>query len=156
MKVGAKSTSVIRELAITIKNTTKSSKVDILVVEMNSAAQELRDLLKSYSNLVNPPSHNNAQGTQPSEASSPDQELAPEVDQIPLMEIIQVATIASLLIEIVARVEDIVKDVEELSDMAEFKQPMCVKSKQHEHIADNNFYPTQQKHEEGIKTLEMV
>lgn len=123
---------------------TKSSKVDILVTEMNSAAQELRDLLKSYPNLVNPSSHN-AQGTQTEGAAKM---------EITVMEIIQVVTIASLLIEIVARVEVIVKAVEELSDLAKFQPAMCVKSKQH--IVDNKISLNQQKDEEVINTLQMV
>ncbi|XP_027364576.1 aluminum-activated malate transporter 10-like [Abrus precatorius] len=125
MKVGGNTGSVIRELASTIRNMTKSSKVDILVTEMNSAAEELRNLLKSNPNLVNPPSHN-AEGI-----------------EIPLMEIIQVVTVASLLIEIVGRVEGIVKAVEELSHLAEFEPALCVKSNTH-------------KYDEAISTLHMV
>ncbi|KAK7344099.1 hypothetical protein VNO77_13362 [Canavalia gladiata] len=147
MKVGGNSASVIRELASTIRNMTKSCKVDILVTEMNDAAQELRNLLKSYPNMANPPSHN-AKGTE-TEAG----EVAAKIE-ISLMEIIQVVTVASLLTEIVTRVEGIVKAVEELSDLAEFQPPVCVKSKQHS--ADSNISSNQHKDEETIRTLQMV
>ncbi|XP_020238921.1 LOW QUALITY PROTEIN: aluminum-activated malate transporter 10-like [Cajanus cajan] len=133
MKVGGKCASVIRELASTIRNTKKSSKLDILVTEMNSAAQELRSLLNSYPNLVNPTSH---------DAKRTPDDVAAKIE-IPLMEIIQVVTVASLLNEIVARVEGIVEAVEELSDLAEFKPEMCVKSKQ-QHSADSKISPEQQ------------
>ncbi|KAE9612027.1 hypothetical protein Lal_00048974 [Lupinus albus] len=140
LKVGANCASLIRELAITMKNMTKSSKVDILVMEMNNSAQELQDLLKSYPSLVNPSSSpNNAQDTET--------EVASKIE-ISLMEIIQVVTIASLLIEIVARVKCIGKCVEELSDLAKFQPAMCDKSKHH--TVDNKINPDQDKDEEAI------
>ncbi|XP_061346971.1 aluminum-activated malate transporter 10-like [Gastrolobium bilobum] len=139
IKVGASTASIIRELAITIRNMKKSSKVDTLVAEMNSAAKELRNLIKSYPNLVNQQSHN-AQDT-PTEAASPCEVAAKT--EVPLMEIIQVVTVASLLIEIVARVEGIVKAVEELSNLAKFQPAMCATSKE-------------QNDEEAMKTLQMV
>ncbi|TKY52011.1 Aluminum-activated malate transporter 10 [Spatholobus suberectus] len=152
MKVGANCASVIRELANTIRNMTKSSKLDILVTEMNSAAQELRSLLNSYPNLVNATSHKARRSTQ-TETASPDDQAA--TIEIPLIEIIQVVTVASLLIEIVARVEGIVEAVEELSDLAEFQPETCVKSKQH--AADSKISPDQQNDEEAvIRTLQMV
>jgi len=147
MKVGADCASVIRELATTIRNMTKSSKLDILVTEMNSAAQELRSLLSSYPNLVN------AKRSTQTETAPSDIPLAAKVE-IPLMQIIQVVTVASLLTEIVARVEDIVEAVEELSDLANFQPEMCVKSKQH--LPDSKICPGQQNDEETDRTLQMV
>jgi hypothetical protein len=141
MKVGINSTNVLKELSITIKKMTKSNKLDLLVMEMNNTAQELQNLLKSYPNTqINPKAS-------PSEAKL----------EIPIMEIIQVGTIVSLLTEIVARVEDIVKDVEELSNLAKFKEAKikCDKSKQHS--MDSKISPEQQNDEEVIiKTLQMV
>jgi hypothetical protein len=141
MKVGINSTNVLKELSITIKKMTKSNKLDLLVMEMNNAAQELQNLLKSYPNTqINPKAS-------PSEAKL----------EIPITEIIQVGTIVSLLTEIVARVEDIVKDVEELSNLAKFKEAKtkCDKSKQHS--MDCKISPEQQNDEEVIiKTLQMV
>jgi predicted mannosyl-3-phosphoglycerate phosphatase (HAD superfamily) len=118
MKVGANSASVLRELSITINNMTKSNKLDSLVKEMNIATHELQNLLKSYSNTHNV----NAKETSLGDAKM----------EIPIMEVIQVVTVVSLLTETVARVEDIVKSVEELSTLAKFKTEMskCDKSKQ--------------------------
>ncbi|KAL5068488.1 hypothetical protein RYX36_019375 [Vicia faba] len=129
MKVGANSASVLRELAITIKTMTKSNKLDILVIEMNNGAQELQNLLKCYD----------------------DGKI-----EIPIMEIIEVVSVVSLLDEIVVRVKDIVKCVEELSDLAKFKPAVlakCNKSKP----ADNKISPEDQNDDERIiKTLQIV
>ncbi|KAL5068484.1 hypothetical protein RYX36_019371 [Vicia faba] len=136
MQVGDNSANVLRELALTIRNMTKSNKLDILVMEMNSAAQELQNLLKSYANTQN----------------NEDAKM-----EIPIMDIIQVVTMVSLLTEIVARVEDIVNCVEELSSLGKYKPAvsMCDKSKQHS--TDNKISPEQQNEEEAIvKTLQMV
>ncbi|KAK7391838.1 hypothetical protein VNO78_20261 [Psophocarpus tetragonolobus] len=150
MKVGSDCVSVIRELATTIRKMTKSSKVDLLVTEMNSAAQELRSSLNSCPNLVNARSHT-TKPTQTETASSDD--VAAKVE-IPIMEIIQVVTVASLLVEMVARVESIVEAVEELSDLANFQPEISVKSKQH--TVDNKISPDQQEDEEAVRTLQMV
>ncbi|KAK7278320.1 hypothetical protein RJT34_23347 [Clitoria ternatea] len=155
MKVGTNSARVIRELATTIRNMKKSSKVDILVTEMNSAAQELRNFLNSYPNMLSPSSQNNAKDTQTEAASSSDDDDDVAAKrEIPLIEIIQVVTVASLLIETVTRVEGIVEAVEELSDLAKFQPPLCVKSKQH--TTDNKFSPIQQKDDEAMRTLQIV
>jgi len=139
MKVGDNSANVLRELASTIKNMTKSNKLDILVIEMNNAALELQNLLKSYPNTQK-------------NAKEGDAKL-----EIPIIELIQVVTVVSLLTEIVARVEDIVKCVEELSDLAKFKPEMSKCDKTKHHSTDNKISPDQQNDEETIiKTLQMV
>ncbi|KAK6646176.1 hypothetical protein PHAVU_L005901 [Phaseolus vulgaris] len=148
LKVGADCASVIREVANTMRKMRKSSKLDIRVTEMNSAAQELRSLLSCYPNLV----HNAKRSTQTETAPS-DIPLPAKVE-ISLMQIVQVVTVASLLIEIVARVEGIVEAVEELSDLANFQPEMCVKSKQHS--PDSKISPDQQNDEETERTLQMV
>lgn len=145
MKVGANSASVLRELSITINNMTKSKKLDSLVKEMNIATQELQNLLKSYSNTHK---HNvNAKET----SSLGDAKM-----EIPIMEVIQVVTVVSLLTETVARVEDVVKSVEELSKLAKFKPEMskCDKSKQRS--TQNKILPDQHDEEATIKTLQIV
>ncbi|XP_054808977.1 aluminum-activated malate transporter 10 isoform X2 [Prosopis cineraria] len=97
LRLSANCASVIRELAKTSRNMTKSSKVDILVGEINSATQELQQVLKSNS-ITNV---TKTQGLSP---------------QLVLTETFQLLALASLLIEIAARVEDIVKDVQQLAD----------------------------------------
>lgn len=139
IKVGDNSANVLRELASTIKKMKKSNKLDILVIEMNNAALELQNLLKSYPNTQK-------------NAKDGDAKL-----EIPIIELIQVVTVVSLLSEIVARVEDIVKCVEELSDLAKFKPEMSKCDKTKQHSTDNKISPDQQNDEETvIKTLQMV
>ncbi|CAL5206860.1 unnamed protein product [Lathyrus oleraceus] len=147
MKVGANTASVLRELAITIKTMTKSNKLDTLVIEMSNTSQELQNLLKSY------PNTHNKNGTEVPYDDDDDEKF-----EIPIMEIIQVVTVVSLLNEIVVRVKDIVKCVEELSNLAKFEPSIlskCNKSKQH--LADNKISPEQQNDEETIiKTIQIV
>jgi hypothetical protein len=144
MKVGANSASVLRELAITIKSMTMSNKLDIMVKEMNNVAQELQNLLKSYSSTYNI----NAKEAFPSD----------EKIEIPIMQVIQVVTFVSLLTEIVSRVEDIVKGVEELSNLAKFQTAISKCEKFKQHSIDSKISPEQQNDEEEeiIKTLRMV
>lgn len=147
MKVGANTASVLRELAITIKTMTKSNKLDTLVIEMSNTSQELQNLLKSY------PNTHNKNGTEVPYDDDDDEKI-----EIPIMKIIQVVTVVSLLNEIVVRVKDIVKCVEELSNLAKFEPSIlskCNKSKQH--LADNKISPEQQNDEETIiKTIQIV
>ncbi|KAJ7945087.1 Aluminum-activated malate transporter [Quillaja saponaria] len=128
LKVSTNSASVIRELATCIKTMKKSSGTDILVAEMKGAAQELKDVLKSYptSCLIthdqilkaeNPENHHDHNQLPISSTRSSTVDVAP----FPLMEIVQVVTTASLLIEVTVRVEGIVNAVEELADLAEFQ-----------------------------------
>ncbi|WJX12682.1 hypothetical protein P8452_03151 [Trifolium repens] len=145
MKVGANSASVLRELAITIKSMTMSNKLDIMVKEMNNVAQELQNLLKSYSSTYNI----NAKEAFPSD----------EKIEIPIMQVIQVVTFVSLLTEIVSRVEDIVKGVEELSNLAKFQPAISKCEKFKQHSIDSKISPEQQNDEEEeeiIKTLRIV
>ncbi|XP_022754202.1 aluminum-activated malate transporter 10-like [Durio zibethinus] len=113
LKVSSSSSSAIRELAETVKTMKKSSTIDLLVGEMNSAVQELQNDLKSLSYLLNPSSgpENKNLETACMEATTP---------TVPLMEIIPVVTLASILIEIVVRIEALVDAVEELGKLAEF------------------------------------
>ncbi|XP_027345940.1 aluminum-activated malate transporter 10-like [Abrus precatorius] len=145
LKVGANSAGVIRELANTIRNMKISSEVGMLVAEMNSSAQELQDAIKSYPNMVIPPSSCNAPGTETEAPHSG--EMAPKME-ISLMDIIQVVTIASLLIEIVTRVQGIVNTVEELSDLAKFKKVERTKTK--ESIGSNKSFPHEHESEKAI------
>ncbi|XP_028805902.1 aluminum-activated malate transporter 10-like [Neltuma alba] len=113
LRMSSNCASVIRELAKMSQNMTKSLSVDILVGKMNNTAQELQEVLKS-----NPINNNN--DANPTKAqSSP---------QLVLMETFQLLTLASLLLEIAARVEDIAKDVQQLADLAHFLPEISVKA----------------------------
>ena len=117
LKVSSNSSSVIRELAITIKTMKKSSNIHSLVGEMNSAVQELQNDLKSLPKLFNPPSM--------LEADTPENKKIEPISRtmvkMPLMEIVPLLTLASLLIEIATRISGIVDAVGELENLAEFK-----------------------------------
>ncbi|XP_075652158.1 aluminum-activated malate transporter 10-like [Castanea sativa] len=117
LKVSSNSSSVIRELAVTIKTMKKSSNIHSLVGEMNFAAQELQNDLKSLPKLFNPPSM--------PEADTPENKKIEPISRtmvkIPLMEFVPLVTLASLLNEIATRIKGIVDAVEELENLAAFK-----------------------------------
>ncbi|KAJ7952193.1 Aluminum-activated malate transporter [Quillaja saponaria] len=136
LKVSTNTAIVIRELATTIKTMKKSSTTgtDILVAEMKGAAQELANLLKSYPPaLIN---YHETPSTDRKADETNDHNIETQVSStssavpFPLMEIVQVVTIASLLIQVTTRVEGIVKAVRELADLAEFKSQPSDRSKQ--------------------------
>lgn len=123
---------MIKELAITMTTMNKSSKVELSVGEMNSAVQELQNVMKSLQNqLVLSPLMEN-------ETSNNDQgERNTKQNMLPLIEILPVATVASLLIEIAARIEGIVDEVDVLAVKAEFKTNDKKRSKQNELVNVN-------------------
>ncbi|BFG32048.1 hypothetical protein CerSpe_183220 [Prunus speciosa] len=115
IKVSSDSSMVIKELAKTMKTMKKSSTIDFLVGEMNNAVLELQEDLKSLPTLFIP---------QPLQEAECPENKSTEQDSkkaVPLMEIIPLVTLASLLIEIVSRIEGMVSAVEELAGLAEFK-----------------------------------
>ena len=113
MSLSSASSKILRELADMIKNTRKSSKMDYLVFDMNSAVQELQETLK----------------TVPIETNRPEEDVKSEKDEegdrtmaMSLHEILPVATLVSLLIENAARIQTTVEAVDELANLADFKQ----------------------------------
>uniref|UniRef100_M4CWE5 Aluminum-activated malate transporter n=1 Tax=Brassica campestris TaxID=3711 RepID=M4CWE5_BRACM len=113
MSLSSASSKILRELADMIKNTRKSSKMDYLVFDMNSAVQELHETLK----------------TVPIETNRPEEDVKSEKDEegdrtmaMSLHEILPVATLVSLLIENAARIQTTVEAVDELANLADFKQ----------------------------------
>ncbi|KAJ9173764.1 hypothetical protein P3X46_016870 [Hevea brasiliensis] len=138
-RVSSNSSSVITELAETIKSMKRSCNIDFLVEEMNSAVEELQQALKSLSKLSIPPESKNITETPTSAAMD---------TKVPLMEVMPVVTFASLLIEISSRIKGIVKAVEQLANVAEFK--VTVQDKCNE-TQRNNKLQGQQKDEETMK-----
>ncbi|KAF5935284.1 hypothetical protein HYC85_026413 [Camellia sinensis] len=149
-RVNTNSSSVIRELAMKIKTMRKSTKLDVLVEEMNIAVEELRNDLKSLPGLlISPPkSPENDKGGPILTTSS--------TTTVPLVEVIPLGTFASLLIEIAARVEAIVDTVEELERLAEFKPAVDDDDKPKQYQLNNKILSDQQKDEETMKVLEEV
>ncbi|KAK3036069.1 hypothetical protein RJ639_029822 [Escallonia herrerae] len=116
MRLSSHSSNVLKELGNTMKSMTKSSKTESSVREMNFTVEELQSALKSLPYQL-------ALFTSPAlEASNNGKDEAPtEPSKVPLLEILPVTTVASLLIEIAARIEGIVEEVDELANQAEFK-----------------------------------
>ncbi|KAJ4905547.1 Aluminum-activated malate transporter 10 [Raphanus sativus] len=110
LKLSSASSKILRELADMMNNTRKSSKMDFLVFDMNSAVQELRETLKSV----------------PVESNKPKEEVpnnqGDRTMSMSLHEVLPVATLVSLLIESAARIQTTVEAVDELSNLADFKQ----------------------------------
>ncbi|KAL0845865.1 hypothetical protein Bca101_019111 [Brassica carinata] len=110
LKLSSASCKILRELADMINNTRKSSKMDFLVFDMNSAVEELRETLK----------------TVPVETNKPEEEVPNNKEDrtmsMSLHEVLPVATLVSLLIENAARIQTTVEAVDELANLADFKQ----------------------------------
>lgn len=154
LKVSSNSASVIRELAMTIKTMKKCSNIHYLVGDLNSAVQELQTDLKSLPELFSPPSNMEAEIPENKKIEAASRTVV--VTLMPLMEIIPLVTQASLLIEIAARINDIVEAVEELSDLSEFSpagNDKCEKIQ-----PSNHFLPSrhQQKDKETMKTIQRI
>ena len=145
LRVSIKCSSVIRELATNIKTMRKSPKLDLLIEEMNAAVEELQNDLKVLPALLVPRNGNgNGEG-------EPDRN-SPTSSPVPLAELIPLATFASLLIEIAARVEAIVDAVEKLGSVAEFKPATDEKSKKNK-LGDMILADDDGIEEEAIKVL---
>ncbi|KAL6128530.1 hypothetical protein ACLB2K_071885 [Fragaria x ananassa] len=105
------SSDILRELAITVKTMTKSSKMGLSVQEMNTAVQKLQISLKSIpSCLIAPTSEETA-----------DEAPFRKTCITPLVEVIPLTTFVSLLIENAARINGIVDAVNELAVMVDMK-----------------------------------
>lgn len=111
-RVGSNSSNVIKELALTIKSMKRSSQIDISIEEMNDAVQDLQENLKSLSCLLIEPKASEA---------TVENENKEAILTVPLVEVLPLVSFASLLIEITGRIEGLVKAVEELANLAEFK-----------------------------------
>ncbi|KAL2551042.1 Aluminum-activated malate transporter 10 [Forsythia ovata] len=142
-KVSSSSSRILKELATSINTMTRSSKLDIWLDEMNCSIQELQNYMKSLSGLIHEP-----------EAKSFENEkkeaVVLTINDVDVLEIMPLITFASLLIEIAGRVEQVVDAVEELANLAEFKDAAVDKTKQNQL---NRSVPC---YEENLKTLEKV
>lgn len=126
----------------------KSSTVELLVGEMNTAVKELQNDLKSLSGLCNP--------TQQPEAATPEnkktEKISKQMATIPLMGMISMVTFASLQIEIALRIESLVEAVEELGELAKFEH-----AENKPNLQPNiKVAPDEQRDEETVKTFQKV
>lgn len=117
------SAKVLRDLANVMKNTTNSSIQDILAHHMNSAVEALQlayKILPSQS-ITQVEDQKTSTKTEEHTSSEANYESKYDDDVVPLMEIAQLSTVASLLVEIAARIEGVVKEVNQLANLAEFR-----------------------------------
>ncbi|XP_057805839.1 aluminum-activated malate transporter 10-like [Salvia miltiorrhiza] len=110
VKLSSNSTAVLRELVAVVRTSAESPKIDLRLEEMCSAVQELQDALKALSNQ-----ETGATEMKPQEFSEGGKG---ESNVVPFVAVVQLVTLSSLLIEIVARTEKIVKAVNTLAHKA--------------------------------------
>lgn len=120
MRLSSSSSNVLQELTIAMKTMKQSSKLNFSVGEMNFAVQELKHALISL------PNHNiSIKNPSPSTVEASGNCNTEPITSIrassSFMEILPLATLASLLIENAAKIEVIVDGVNELAVLAEFK-----------------------------------
>ncbi|KAL3536682.1 hypothetical protein ACH5RR_000048 [Cinchona calisaya] len=116
-KLSSSSSDILKELAIMMRTMTKSSRIGLVVEEMNFSVEDLQNALKSLPNQsVSSPEVTAADSCNDTEEGEPN--TKPQI--VPLMEIVPLVTAASLLIEIAAKVEGIVEATNHLASRAEF------------------------------------
>lgn len=125
MTLTSSSSNVLKELAMSMKTMTKSTKTKSLVQEMNFAVQSFQNVLKDLSKqaLVLPEHEMN------------EEKLKTQI--VPIMAIVPLATLASLLVEIAERVEGIVGVVDEVAAQAEFDVVKYKKNKENKPLKFN-------------------
>lgn len=131
-QVSSSTAEILKELALNMKTMRKSSRMDMLLQEKNSAIRELETLMEQLSGLLIQPKW--------AKNEKDDQEkpvIKTSTNVIPLVEIIPTATFASLVIEIATRIEGVVDAVEELSKMAKFKLEDAEMIKQNKPVIKN-------------------
>ncbi|OVA01485.1 Aluminum-activated malate transporter [Macleaya cordata] len=148
MKLSSHSSRVLKDLAIITKKMTKSSTIDFSVGEMNSAVEDLQNVLKSLSTQLSRRPPLTVINEALDENETRDNPISTAI-LIPLMDVLPLVTLSSLLIEITTRIEKIVDAVDELSSLADFKPANEEKPKQNQPNLD-------QQVQETMKTLQMV
>ncbi|KAJ8748586.1 hypothetical protein K2173_003488 [Erythroxylum novogranatense] len=107
--------NVLRELATVMATTTKSSKINFFVGEMQHAVKELRNTMICLPNCyptTRPPPPLECDGKAG---------ITTKATTLSMTEILPVATVMSLLIETAVRIEDIAEQVNDLAEQADFK-----------------------------------
>lgn len=110
VKLSSNSSAILREMVVVLHTSAESPKIELRLEEMCSAVQELQNTLKELSDKKN----GAAIETNEQEFS----EGKKDMNVIPFEAIVQLVTLSSLLIEIVARTEKIVKAVNILAHKA--------------------------------------
>ncbi|MCD7456928.1 hypothetical protein HAX54_033579 [Datura stramonium] len=131
-QVSSSTADILKELALNMKTMRKSSRMDMLIQEKNSAIQELETLMEQLSGLLIQP-----KGAKNEKDDQEKPVIRTSTNVIPLVEIIPTATFASLVIEIATRIEGIADAVEELSKMAKFNLEDAEMIKQNKPVIKN-------------------
>ncbi|KAK1559220.1 hypothetical protein Q3G72_012014 [Acer saccharum] len=151
LRLSTTSSNVLKELTSTMKTMKKSSKIELLVGEMSFAVEELRNAMKSIPNHLIITTQSSSEAHHGEANTEPITKItAPS----PFMEIIPLATMVSMLIENAARIEGIVKAVDELAAMAKFK-PVTDKKPNHTHTHTHStkiHTSDNQDHDQTMKT----
>ncbi|KAM4105327.1 hypothetical protein ACJW30_06G224300 [Castanea mollissima] len=145
MLLSTNSSEVLKELVITMKTLTKSSKIDLLIGEMNLAVQKLQDSLNSLPDSFIGPTVSTLQAPNDANIETITKTAIPS-----LIEVFPLASLVYLLIEIAARTEGIADAVDQLAGLAEFKLAMDENSKQKKPTSNST---SDIQHHETMETL---
>ncbi|KAK1305111.1 Aluminum-activated malate transporter 10 [Acorus calamus] len=119
-KLSSNSTDVLKELSSIIKSMKRSPNIDSLLADMSASVDDLQNTLKSLTNqtlLSPPPPSPVLPGDSPENQSVAHKSTV----DVPLMGVLPVVMVASLLIEIASRIEDVTDTVNDLAALADFK-----------------------------------
>lgn len=113
---------------VVIRTWAKSPKIDLRLEEMSRAVEELQTILKALSNqkleTTETMMHEFSEGKEESNVAATETKLQEfsegkgESNVVPFVAVVQLVTVSSLLIEIVARTEKIVKVVNRVAHRA--------------------------------------
>ncbi|KNA11648.1 hypothetical protein SOVF_132820 [Spinacia oleracea] len=139
---------VLKELATTIKTRRRSSNIGFSVDKMIFAVEDFENALKSLPrDIVLPLSTvENSVDNRVEKLENP--------NQATLLEVLPLGMLATLLMEIVARIEQVVQEVDKLADMAEFKIQKEKKLQDIQPTQNDN--QTNNQGQETMKTVEEV
>lgn len=138
MRLSARSSAVMKELAAVISSMKKSTKIDFMVEEMRSAVHELESALQSLSKHPIPSAG----------------EATPAV-AVTLVEVVPLVTASSLLIEIAARTEKLAGAVTVLAEKAEFEAEEAKKG-QNSRGGNKNVVGQENEQDKTMMTLQNV
>lgn len=138
---------VLKELATAIKTRKRSSNIDSSVDKMIFEVEGFQNALKSLPCEIALPL------STPENSIDTNDETIENPNQATLLEVLPLGMLATLLIEIVARIEEVVQEVDKLANMADFK--IHQEKKLQEFQPDEN-NQTNTQGQETMKAIELV
>lgn len=143
LKLSSNSSKVLRELSCSLKSMKTSRSISLLVGEMHDAVKEAGEALESFANKLEPSSIPTPTA---SEANEEKQKSILTATASAVREIMPIMVAASLLIEISARIDQVVHAADTLSKLAGF-HTVAVKGK--------NSSPAHQPQENVMQALQV-